>query len=218
MEIGRLADQFTRLPVVCAGIAAVIVLSLALWAAARFRKKRLVRAKAQKEARRLVGLMRKCPRLSKTKDRQLAVGFAKQLDDVVAANGFALHEVGTSRQEIDRILHLVREEVVANPRYDQPNAIRRTLNVEEPGTPGIAVNEETAADSDGEEIVFIDASVEHDMSSALESTAETVAALTVADASPEPPPSDPIRALQTLGDEEIDAFVVERFDAMTVKD
>lgn len=224
MEIGSITHQLTRLPAICAGIAAVIVLSLALLAAMRLRKTRAARAKAEKEARRLVGLMRKCPRLSKAKDRQLAVGFAKQLDDVVTANGFALHEVGTSRQEIDRILYLIREEVVANPRYDQPNALRLTLNAEEPGTPGIEVNAprpDSAVGTTEEAVFFVGALEEGDFtafSDAQASDDEIPVEIIDAEIAPSPVPSDPLKALQTLGDDELDAFVIERFDAMTVKD
>lgn len=225
MEIGKITDQLTRLPAICAGIAVVIVLSLALWAAMRVRRKRLVRAKAEKEARRLVGLMRKCPRLTRSTDRKLALRFSKELNDVIAAHGFALHEVGTSLQEIDRILYLVREDVVANPRYDQPNALRRTLNVKEPGTPGIAVNvpqpEAPMSVTEEEAVIFI-AAFEADEFADTTDDADAIDEIAVeiieAEIAPAPVPSDPLKALQTLGDDELDAFVIERFDAMTVKD
>lgn len=226
MEIGKITDQLTRLPAICAGIAVVIVLSLALRAAMRIRKKRLVRAKAEKEARRLVGLMRKCPRLTRSEDRKLALRFSKELDDVISAHGFALHEVGTSRQEIDRILYLVREDVVANPRYDQPNALRRTLNVKEPGTPGIEVNapppeSPTSVTEEEEAVIFIAAFEAGEFADATDggdATDEIAVEILEPEIAPAPVPNDPLKALQTLGDDELDAFVIERFDAMTVKD
>lgn len=225
MEIGKITDQLTRLPAICAGIAAVIVLSLALWAVMRVRGKRLVRANAEKEARRLVGLMRKCPRLTRSADRKLALRFSKELNDVISAHGFALHEVGTSRQEIDRILYLVREDVVANPRYDQPNALRRTLNAKEPGTPGIEVNAprpEAPAHVTEEEVVLFVAALEAaefaEPGDGADAIDEIPVEIIEPDIAPASVPSDPLKALQTLGDDELDAFVIERFDAMTVKD
>ena len=222
MKIGQITDQLTRLPAICAGITVVIALSLALWAAIRIRRARVTRAKAEKEARRLVGLMRKCPRLTRSEDRKLALRFSKELNDVVTAHGFALHEVGTSRQEIDRILHLVREDVVANPRYDQPNALRRVLNVNEPGTPGLDVNaappQEQPPATDDEDILFVASFEEGDFAAPTDESGMPDGIIVIVEPEVVPPPSDPIKALQTVGDDELEAFVIERFDAMTIKD
>lgn len=222
MEIGQITDQLTRPSAICAGIAVVIALSLALRVAIRIRRARVVRAKAEKEARRLVGLMRKCPRLTRSEDRKLALRFSGELNDVITAHGFAFHEVGTSRQEIDRILYLVREDVVANPRYDQPNALRRILNVNEPGTPGIDVNaappQEQPPGTDDEEILFIVAFEGDEFAAPTDECEMPDGIIVIVEPEVAPPPSDPIKALQTVGDDELEAFVIERFDAMTIKD
>lgn len=206
-----------------AAFAGIIVLSFIVIAWRRAKRRRNRRLAAEKEARRIVGKMRHCPRFSKTEDRKLAVKFAVELDAIVTANGFALHEVGTSRSEIDRILYLVREDVVADPRSRWPNALKRVLDRKEPGTPGLPINTRRPADAAGEQVLFTATFSVEDLVSAATDGAEAPETVEIiveepvaARTEPDQVPSDPMRALRALDDGDLDDFIDQRILAIQV--
>ncbi len=222
MEFSHFVAPLTRPAAIIAALAGILVLSYAFIAARRAHRRRVARKAAEKRCRQLVGQMRRCPKLRRPQDRLLAEKFVVELDGIVKDNGFARHEVGTSRAEIDRILHLVREEEKENPfmkRVAPPPSERPQRAAEGSGVRAIAL----PAFPEREATILFEATfTEADFPPPDGGPVET-ADVTVVSEEPErraaPPATyDPLRALRTADDREIDDYLEERFAAIVSKD
>lgn len=223
--IHQIFALLTRPAAMIAAFAGIIALT-AIMAAYRG-KRRLARKRkdAEREARKLVRLMRHCPRFRKDTDRRLAVVLSMQIKEAASSLGLALHELGTSQDEIDKILLLVREDTVADPRSRWPNALHRVMNPKEPGTPDIPINSEIVPDGT-EKLLFAVTFSAHEFAARADAKIateqpgqETVEIIVDATEWPEQPhSSDPLVALRSMDLDAIDDYIDTRFLAIQVND
>lgn len=225
MEFSQIVAPFTRPAAIIAALAGILVLSIAFSAARRAHRRRVARKEAEKRCRQLVGQMRRCPKLRRPEDRRLVEKFAAELDAIVRANGFALHEVGTSRMELDRILHLVREEEQENPFMKRvaPPPSERPARAEGSGVRAIALPAEFPKQEATVlfEATFTEADFPPPDGEPLETADGVIVVIEEPDRTEAPAGpswSDPIRALRETDEGEIDAYVDERFAAIVNKE
>jgi len=199
-----------------AGVAVLVTLLLVL--RRRSRKRAAQHEVRRKEARRLVGEFRRSSRMPERKDRLKAVFYAKQIHEITTLYGFALHDVGISQTDIDRILYMIKEE----ERPASPNAPRgaplgritmasRLATVEkppivlpvlEPANFGVTFTEE---DLTGKPV---------ENGAAVELTLD----IPEEPAPPAPEPSDAIVMLRSTDQSVLDSFIDDRIAAIQAAD
>lgn len=219
MEFSQIVAPFTRPAAVIAALAGILVLSFAFAAVRRAHRRRVARKSAEKRCRQLVGQMRRCPMLRRPQDRRLAEKFVVEFDAVLKANGFAIHKIGTSRAEIDQILRLVREEEKENPFMKRlappPSASARGSGVRVIALPPEFPGPEAQVPSES-------AFTEAELAAAIAEPADVDDVIIVIDEADFRGPAgqtfdDPIRALRSTGEGEIEAYIDERFAAIVSK-
>ncbi|HTK04490.1 MAG TPA: hypothetical protein VL500_02810 [Candidatus Eisenbacteria bacterium] len=203
-----------------ATLAGAALLTLILVLRRRSRKRAAQRETRRKEARRLVGEFRRSARMPERKDRLKAIYYAKQIREITALYGFALHDVGISQTDIDRILYMIREEETpASPRAPRGTPLgrvsmaSRTAEVERP--PIVLPVEEPAIFG----VMFTEAELSGTPSVQNEPVVEID--LELADEEPKQAPlehSDPIRALKDTDQAVLDSFIDDRIMAIQVAD
>jgi hypothetical protein len=87
---------------VFAGI--IIVLSLAATWLRWAMRRREARRSAERRGRCIVRKLKHCPFFSREQDRRLAKKFAKELEEFIAKEGFTLDQLGANQAEIDRAI------------------------------------------------------------------------------------------------------------------
>ncbi|MBI4458205.1 hypothetical protein HY633_04540, partial [Candidatus Uhrbacteria bacterium] len=130
-------------PVIAAAVAVAIVAPFAFVAVRHvLRKKRLAaaRQKAFQRCRQLVHKARATTRAKTTAEMRLSVRYIQELKALCADWKFTLEEIGTNARQLDQIIFLTRDAILADPESVDPVAIKWRLNPDEPGTVTIEVD------------------------------------------------------------------------------
>ncbi|MEY4745389.1 MAG: hypothetical protein RL272_1334 [Candidatus Parcubacteria bacterium] len=219
MRITEMIDALlTRPAAMIAACAGIAVLSWTWREARRMRRRRAARKAAERKARHLVGQMRRCPKLRRPKDRRLAEGFGIELDAVVSEHGLSLQELGTSRAEIDRILVLVRKEAEDVPFLERLSAMQVQAREKSDARPiPLPTEFPRLAPEVQSEPTFTEADLTPSQDEPPEASSKT-GDTTGPTAPRKAPAREPFTVLHSVGEEELDAYVDERFAAITAEE
>lgn len=194
------------------------MLTLILVLRRRAQKRAKLREIRRKEARRIVGEFRRSARMPERKDRLKAIFYAKQIREITALYGFALHDVGISQTDIDRILYMIKEEETpASPRaprgtpHGKVSLAGRTATEERPPIMLPALEPANFG------VTFTEEQLTGPLPSA-SGEIELVLDLSEEPAKRAPEPSDAITMLRTTDQEVLDSFIDDRIMAIQVAD
>ncbi|MEK9151846.1 MAG: hypothetical protein AAB692_00610 [Patescibacteria group bacterium] len=125
---------------VAVAVAIVAAVLVAISHALQQKRRNQVRNKAFKRCRRLIELARMTTKAKDPDERRRSVRYIHELHTLCDEFKFELQEIGTNRSQLDMIIYLTRDAILADPESVDPMAIRWRLNPDEPGTVIIEVD------------------------------------------------------------------------------